>query len=96
VLGVFWSRANRWGATAGMAAGLGLTLYYMVRNDLWLRGLFRIASPIDLWWGVQPISAAVFGVPLGVAVMVVVSFLTPAPGPQARAFVQALRTPGPG
>jgi cation/acetate symporter len=93
VLGVFWTRANRWGAAAGMLAGLAVTLYYLVRNDPWLRGLFRVTAPVDLWFDIQPISAAVFGVPLGVAVIVAVSLLTPAPGEQARAFVERLRTP---
>jgi len=93
VLGVFWPRANRWGAAAGMVAGLGVTLYYLVRNDAWLRGVFRVRAPVDLWFGIQPISAAVFGVPLGMAVIVVVSLLTPAPGPLARAFVETIRYP---
>ena len=26
-LGIFWKRANRWGAVVGMAGGLGLTFY---------------------------------------------------------------------
>lgn len=93
VLGVFWSRANRHGAIAGMVAGLGLTVYYMIRNEPWLRGIFHIRSSIDLWWGIQPISAAVFGVPLGMVTMIIVSLLTPAPGEQERAFVRNLRIP---
>jgi cation/acetate symporter len=93
VLGVFWSRANKQGAIAGMLAGLGLTVYYMVRNEPWLRGIFHVHSSIDLWWNIQPISAAVFGVPLGLAVMVAVSLLTPAPGEAQRAFVKNLRIP---
>jgi cation/acetate symporter len=93
VLGVFWARANRWGAGAGMAAGLGLTTYYMVRNEPWLRGVFEIAAPVRLWFGIQPISAGVFGVALGFVVMVVVSLLTPNAQPQARAFLDRVRYP---
>ncbi|HEX6708105.1 MAG TPA: VC_2705 family sodium/solute symporter [Albitalea sp.] len=93
VLGVFWTRANRHGAVAGMLAGLAITLYYMVRNDPWLRSVFGIHAPIELWWGVQPISAAVFGVPLGLGVIVLVSLLTPAPAAPLRAFVQGIRVP---
>jgi cation/acetate symporter len=93
VLGVFWARANTWGAIAGMVSGLGVTLYYMVCNDPWLRGVFSITSPIDMWFGIQAISAGVFGVPAGFAVMIVVSLLTPAPGPEALAFVRNVRTP---
>ncbi len=29
VLGVFWRRANKWGAIIGMVAGLGICMYYM-------------------------------------------------------------------
>jgi len=93
VMGVFWPRANRHGAVAGMVAGLGITIYYMVRNEPWLRGAFRITAPVELWWGVQPISAAVFGVPLGLAAILLVSLLTPAPGAQAKSFVERLRYP---
>ena len=32
VLGVFWKRANKWGAIAGMSAGLGVCFYYMTRD----------------------------------------------------------------
>ena len=94
VLGIFWSRANRWGALCGMAGGLGVTLYYLVRNEAWLRGLFGVTAPVDLWWGILPVSAGVFGVPLGFAACVLVSLLTPAPSAEARAFVRALRYPG--
>ena len=93
VLGIFWSRANKWGAVSGMVAGLALALYYMVRNEPWLRGMSGIAAPVDLWFGIAPISAGAFGVPLGFAVIVVVSLLTPAPTAEARALVRQLRYP---
>ncbi|NBS20199.1 MAG: cation acetate symporter [Betaproteobacteria bacterium] len=35
VLGVFWTRANKWGASLGMLAGLGITFYYMVTTQPW-------------------------------------------------------------
>ena len=93
VLGVFWQRANRWGAVTGMASGLALSCYYMVQNDVWMRGLLGITSPVNLWLGIQPISAGVFGVPLGVAMIVVVSLLTPAPDESTRKFLQNIRRP---
>jgi cation/acetate symporter len=79
VLGIFWKRANRWGASLGMVAGLGITFYYMVTTQPWLRGVFGVTSPVELWWGIQPISAGVFGVPMGFAVIILVSLVTPAP-----------------
>ncbi|MBM3384680.1 MAG: cation acetate symporter, partial [Betaproteobacteria bacterium] len=30
VMGVFWKRANKWGAIIGMVAGLGICIYYMM------------------------------------------------------------------
>jgi cation/acetate symporter len=95
VLGIFWSRANRWGALFGMAAGLGASLYYLIRNEAWLRGLFHITAPVELWWGILPVSAGVFGVPLGFATCALVSWLTPAPSAETRAFARSLRQPGP-
>ncbi|MFO1325868.1 MAG: sodium:solute symporter family protein [Rubrivivax sp.] len=92
-LGVFWKRANKWGATLGMAAGLGVTFYYMVTTQPWLRGIFGVTSPIELWWGIQPISAGVFGVPLGFAVIIIVSLLTPAPKAETQELVEHVRYP---
>jgi cation/acetate symporter len=93
VLGVFWKRANKWGATLGMIAGLGITFYYMVTTQPWLRGIFGVTSPIELWFGIQPISAGVFGVPLGFAVIIIVSLLTPAPSRAVQELVEHVRYP---
>ena len=93
VLGIFWSRANRWGAVAGMLTGLAVTLYYLVRNEPWLRGVFGVVAPPELWFGILPVSAGVFGVPTGFVVCVLVSLLTPAPSGAQREFVRRLRYP---
>ena len=95
VLGVFWKRANRWGAAAGMLAGLSMTFWYMATTHPWLRGLFGVQSPVSLWWGIQPISAGVFGVPLGFAVIVAVSLVTPRPSADTLQMVERLRYPRP-
>ena len=93
VMGVFWKRANRWGAAAGMIAGLGLTLYYVLVNQPGVRETFGITSPIQLWGGIQPIAAGLFGVPAGFAVLVAVSLLTPPPSRAALDMVDAVRLP---
>ena len=71
VLGVFWKRANKWGAIAGMVAGLGVCMYYMVVD---LPVLPRhVASRADRdyqWFGMNPISAGVFGVPVGMLTII--------------------------
>ena len=92
-LGIFWKRANGIGATLGMIAGLGITFYYMLVNQPWLRATFGITRSISLWWDIDPISAGLFGVPLGFAVIIVVSLVTPRPGPQSLDLVERIRYP---
>jgi cation/acetate symporter len=93
VMGVFWRRANRWGAAAGMVAGLGLTVYYVLVNQPGVREILGITSPIRLWGGIQPIAAGLFGVPVGFAVLVGVSLLTPPPSRAALEMVDRVRLP---
>ncbi|MBK7593030.1 MAG: cation acetate symporter [Betaproteobacteria bacterium] len=95
VLGIFWKRANKWGATLGMMAGLGVTFYYMAVTQPWLRSVFGVTSPIadNIWWGIQPISAGLWGVPLGFIVIIVVSLLTPAPDKETQDLVEHVRYP---
>jgi len=93
VMGVFWRRANRWGAATGMIGGLGLTLYYVLVNQPGVRETFGITRPIELWWAIQPIAAGLFGVPFGFALLIVVSLLTPAPSRAALQVVDDVRLP---
>ncbi|MDP3250729.1 MAG: sodium:solute symporter family protein [Hydrogenophaga sp.] len=93
VLGIFWKRATGIAASAGMVAGLGITFYYMVTTQPWMRGLFGITSPVELWFGIQPISAGVFGVPLGFAVIILLSLVTPAPSRKVQELVEHVRYP---
>jgi cation/acetate symporter len=93
VLGIFWRRANKWGAGLGMLAGTGVSFYYMAVTQPWLRGVFGVTRQVQLWWDIQPISAGVFGVPVGFLVIVVVSLLTPPPGAAAMKMLDDIRTP---
>jgi len=92
-LGIFWKRANKYGAVAGMIGGLGITFYYMVTTQPWLRSVFGVTSPVELWYGILPISAGVFGVPLGFALIIGVSLLTPAPRKEIQDLVDHVRYP---
>jgi cation/acetate symporter len=92
VLGVFWKRANKWGAIAGMLSGLTVCLYYYLRTYPFFYQKLGITQ-MDLWWDINPISAGVFGVPAGLLVMVVVSLLTPAPDRETADLVEHIRYP---
>jgi cation/acetate symporter len=97
VMGIFWRRANGFGAVAGMLAGLGVCAYYMATNLQLLRSLLGVTRPLAdcQWFGVEAIAAGVFGVPLGLAVLVLVSMLTPGPSGEQLALVNRLRVPAP-
>jgi cation/acetate symporter len=99
VLGIFWHRTTGLAASAGMLTGLGVTVYYMVTTQTWLREVFGVSAPVSLWWDIQPIAAGVFGVPAGFVVMVLLSWVTPAPRRATRELVEYVRYPnlrGPG
>lgn len=93
-LGIFWKRANSTGAILGMLSGLGITIFYMATTHPWLRQAFGMQGEAQLWWGIQSISAGVFGVPVGFAVLVIASLLTPAPPLAVQRMVQRLRYAG--
>jgi cation/acetate symporter len=94
-MGIFWKRANKWGATLGMLAGTGVTFYYMCITQPWLRSVFGVKGTIaeNTWWDISPISAGIFGVPLGFLVIFVVSLLTPAPDQETQELVDHVRYP---
>lgn len=76
VMGIFWRGTTRNGAVAGMLAGLAVTVYYMAAHVEGLQGaLPSVLRGEALWWGIQPTSAGVFGVPLGFAVTLLVSWV---------------------
>jgi cation/acetate symporter len=78
-----------------MLAGTGVTFYYMATTQPWLRSVFGVTSSIadNTWWDINPISAGIFGVPLGFAVIIIVSLLTPAPDQETQELVDHVRFP---
>jgi cation/acetate symporter len=76
VLGIFWRRTTRAAAVAGMLAGVGVTIYYMLINAPSVRAALGLAGQ-GMWFGIQPISAGVFGVAAGLLATVLVSLLSP-------------------
>ena len=97
VVGIFWRRANRQGAVAGMLVGAAVTLGYMALNLAGSRAWLGLdaASADARWFGIDPMSAGVFGVPAGCLAMLLVSLACRGPAPAQRAMVDALRRPEP-
>jgi cation/acetate symporter len=68
----------------------------MITTHPWLREVFfgtPRSVPQDLWWDIQPISAGVFGVPVGFLVIVIISLITPAPSRETQEMVEGVRYP---
>jgi cation/acetate symporter len=89
VLGVWWKRANRQGATAGMVVGLGVGWWYLlaVRNpEAW----YGLAQP---WIGLDDLRFGVVGTTASLIAMVVVTLLTPAPDEETQRMVDEVRVP---
>ncbi len=95
VLGVFWKRANKYGAIAGMLMGLGVCIYYMFTTYPFFRDMIGVTRPIAeyLWFGMNPISAGVFGLPASMITIIVVSLLTGAPDREVQELVEHVRYP---
>ncbi len=87
VMGIFWKRASKWGAIVGMAAGLGICVYYMVTRY----PFFGINMP--LWFGLSPVSAGMFGLPVSMITIYIVSWLTPEPSKEVQELVEHVRYP---
>ncbi|MDD3528318.1 MAG: cation acetate symporter [Gallionellaceae bacterium] len=84
VLGIFWQRATREGAIAGMLVGLGVTLFYLVGVKFY--GMTK-------WLGITDVSAGIFGIPAGFVTIWLVSLFTPAPDRATLELVERVRYP---
>ena len=89
VLGVWWKRANRQGALAGMLVGLGVGWWYLlaVRNpDAW----YGISAP---WFGLNDLRFGIVGLAASAISMVVVTLMFPAPDEETQNMIDNLRIP---
>ena len=83
VLGIWWKRANRPGAVAGMLVGFGLTLYYLIGSRF-----FGVS-----WFGTNTVACGVFGMPAGFLTTIVVSLMTAPPSQAVMDLVTSVRYP---
>ena len=95
VMGIFWRRANGPGAVAGMLAGIGVCVWYMVNGLTGPREWLGIQGALadSRWFDIDPMAAGVFGVPAGFAALVLVSLLTRPPRGAEADLAASLRLP---
>jgi cation/acetate symporter len=83
VLGVWWKRANRQGAIAGMALGLGSSIWYLIHVRTGGAELFQI----------NQLTFGIFGAAVSFVAMVVVSLMTQEPDKATQKMVDEVRIP---
>ncbi|WP_341894794.1 sodium:solute symporter family protein [Ferrovibrio terrae] len=84
VMGIWWKRTSNAGAVAGMIAGYGVCLYYLIMTQFY---------GMPLWFGVKNISCGLFGIPAAFIVTYVVSLMTAAPAKEMQDFIDSIRVP---
>ena len=84
VLGVWWKRANRAGAIAGMVGGFGAGSWYLYMVQ------FAGMTP---WMGIDGLRFGMIGMPVSLILMVVVSLMTEEPDAETQKMVDEIRIP---
>jgi cation/acetate symporter len=130
VMGVWWKRTTATGAVAGMIAGFGLCLFYLVCTryfpgygvayfgmsslynpatgaplvniaqamalpnamDTWVTLAHPMANKVG-WFDLNNIACGLLGMPLGFAVIYVVSLMGKEPSKEMQAYVDEIRKP---
>jgi cation/acetate symporter len=86
LLGLHWPRMSRVGAILAMGSGLSVSMYYILTNHPWVQLKFNLAAEQTSWFGLEPFSAGVFGVPVGLALGILGSWLWPQRGTLLKAL----------
>jgi cation/acetate symporter len=84
VLGVWWKRANRQGAIAGMVVGLGAGTWYLY--------MVKWGGMVP-WWGMDDLRFGMVGGTASLIAMVAVSLMTKAPDRETQAMIDEVRIP---
>jgi len=84
VLGVWWKRANRAGAIAGMVGGFLAGSIYLYQVQ------FNGMTP---WLGLDGLRFGMIGMPVSLILMIVVSLMTEEPDAETQKMVEEIRVP---
>ena len=90
VMGIFYKKMNREGAIAGMLAGIGLMLFYMMKFKF---DFFGGGSVEDYWFGISPEGFGTVAMLFNFIVSFIVMKLTPATPDKIKEIVDNIRTP---
>jgi cation/acetate symporter len=89
-MGVFWKRATKEGAMAGMALGIIFTAAYII----YFKFVNPSANNLQHWWfGISPEGIGMIGMLINFVVLWAVSLVTKAPPKEVQDMVASLRYP---
>ncbi len=92
ILGIFWKRATREGAVAGMVIGLLFTALYISYFKFGLPGIGQ-GTPDEFWFGISPEGIGMLGMVLNFVITIGVSLATRVPPEEVRDLVERVRLP---
>ncbi len=90
ILGIFYKKMNKEGATAGMVAGILVMLYYMLKFKF---DMFGGGEPEDWWFGISPEGFGTVAMLLNFIVALVISAFTKDPPEEVQQIVEDIRLP---
>jgi cation/acetate symporter len=90
IMGIFWKKATKEGAIAGMICGIVFTAAYII--------YFKFVNPAanvpaNWWWGISPEGIGTIGMLINFIVIFIVSKITKEPPEEVQRMVESLRYP---
>jgi cation/acetate symporter len=93
VLGVWWKRANRPGALAGMVIGFAAGSFYLYLVNDWDGAAGTVYPMMAPWIGMDNLRFGMVGMAASLVSMVAVTLMTPAPDEETQRMVDEVRIP---
>jgi cation/acetate symporter len=90
IMGIFYKKMNKEGATAGMVVGILVMLYYMLKFKF---DMFGGGGPEDWWFGISPEGFGTVAMLLNFIVSLVISAFTKDPPEEVQQIVEDIRLP---
>lgn len=90
ILGIFYKKMNKEGAVAGMVAGLGVMIAYMLAYKF---NVFGATTPEDWWFGISPEGFGSVAMVVNFVVSITICQFTPEPPTDVQEMVETIRFP---
>jgi cation/acetate symporter len=106
VLGIWWKRTGTAAGLAGLIAGFGVCMFFLVTTEFygpWVKSAMSWLGQIDIVnirgrqvayvWGINNISVGIFGIPAAFIAQILVTFVTKPASKEMQDFIDSIRVP---